>query len=120
MAVSGYVESLLGPFPPEAKKALTEIFRYVLPNGRFGPISHQAKTESFQAYYSTATTPSTANTEFSILHGMGRVPYVVVPVLPLDVVGGAVVRLQVTRAADAMRVYLRSPDTSASIAVYLE
>ena len=120
MALEGYVLSLLGGFPADAKKSLTEIFRYVLPNGRFGPASHQAKTESFQAVYVSSTTSATANEEFSVLHGLGRAPYLVVPTLPLDVVGGALVRLQVTRAADAARVYLRSPDTSAVVMLYLE
>lgn len=120
MSVTGYVESLVGGLQPELKKALTEIFRYVLPNGRFGPVSHQTKTENFTAVYVTSTTPSTANTDFSIVHGMGRTPYAVIPVLPLDVVGGSIVRLQVPQAADAMRVYLRSPDTSAVIHLYLE
>ena len=120
MSITGYVESLLGGLPAEQKKVETEIFRYVLPNGRFGPVSHQTKTENFNAVYVSSTTSSTANEEFSIVHGLGRAPYVVIPVLPLDVIGGAVVRLQVTRAADAMRVYLRSPDTNAVIALYLE
>lgn len=120
MSVTGYVESLFGGLPADLKKVLTETFRYVLPNGRFGPMSHQAKAENFNAVYVSSTTSSTANTEFSIVHGLGRAPYLVVPVLPLDAVGGAVVRLQVTRAADAVRVYLRSPDTSAVIALYLE
>jgi hypothetical protein len=120
VSVTGYVESLLGGLPPDQKKVQTEIFRYVLPNGRFGPVSHQAKSENFSAVYVSSTTAAVANEEFNIVHGLGRIPYVVVPVLPLDVIGGAVVRLQVTRAADAMRVYLRSPDTSAVIALYLE
>ena len=120
MSITGYVESLLGGLPPDVKKVETEIYRYVLPNGRFGPVSHQAKTENFNAVYVASTTAAVANTEFSILHGLGRAPYVVIPVLPLDVIGGTIVRLQVTRAADAMRVYLRSPDTSAVIALYLE
>ena len=120
MSITGYVESLLGGLPPELKKAQTEIFRYVLPNGRFGPVSHQTKSENFSAVYVASTTAAVANTEFSIVHGLGRTPYLVIPVLPLDVVGGTVVRLQVSRAADASRVYLRSPDTSAVIALYLE
>ena len=120
MSVTGYVESLLGAFPPELKKAMTEITRYVLPNTQFGPVSHQAKATNFQAVYVSSTTSSTANDEFSIVHGLGRTPYLILPALPLDAVGGSIVRLQVSRVADSQRVYLRSPDTSAVIALYLE
>jgi len=120
MATTGYVESLLGTLPADLKKVMKDIFQYVLPNGQFGPVSHQARSVNFSAVYVTSTTPSTGNTEFSIVHGLGRTPYLIIPVLPLDAIGGAVVRLQVTRAADVNRVYLRSPDTSAVVALYLE
>lgn len=120
MSTPGYVESLLGAVPPDLKKVLKDIFQYVLPNGRFGPVSHQAKAENFSAGYVTSTTPSTANTEFSVVHGLGRTPYLFTQITPLDAVGAAAVRLQVTRAADGNRVYLRSPDTSAVIYLYLE
>lgn len=120
MAVPGFVESLLGGVEADLKRVLVEAFRYVLPNGRFGPIAHQTKLESFQAYYSTATTNSTANDEFSIVHGMGRTPYFCQPVVPLDTPGAKLVRLEVSRAADGQRVYLKSPEASAPIAVILE
>lgn len=94
--------------------------RYLIPNGRFGPISHQTKSENFQAYYVLSTTASTANDEFSVTHGLGRTPYLIVPVLPLDQVGAKTVRLQVSRAADGQRVYLKSPEVSAPIALLIE
>jgi hypothetical protein len=42
------------------------------------------------------------------------------PVLPLDTVNAKIVRLQVSRAADANRIYLKSPDTDAAVYFYLE
>lgn len=111
---------MLGGVPPELKKPLTDIFRYVLPNGRFGPVSHQTKSENFSAGYVTSTTHTTANTEVSVVHGLGRTPYLMLPVVPLDVIGAASVRVQVTRAADASRFYYRSPDTNAVIYFYVE
>lgn len=120
MATEGYVLSLLGGLEDKTKRALTEVFRYVLPNTKFGPVSHQEKSESFQSYYLVSTTASTANDEFSIVHGMGRTPYLAVPVLPMDVVGAKTVRLEVSRAADAQRIYLKSPETSAPIVLLVE
>ena len=120
MAVTGYVRSLLGGMDADLKRVLTQAFDYVIPNAKFGPISHQAKSESFQAYYINSTTNSTANDEFSIVHGLGRTPYVIVPVLPLDVVGAKTVRLQVSRVADGQRIYLKSPEASAPISLLVE
>lgn len=68
----------------------------------------------------TATTPSVANTEFSIVHGIGTVPYNLIPCLPLDGVGGMLVDLTVTRAADIARVYLSSSVVNAPITVFVE
>lgn len=120
MAVPGFAESLFGGLDATVKKVLTEFVRYALPNNRFGPVDHQTKSESFTAYYVNSTTSSTANDEFSILHGMGTTPYLFTQVVPLNVVGAKQVRLTVTRAADSQRIYLSSPDTNAPISLLLE
>ena len=121
MSTPGYVESLLGGLEANAKRALLEVFRYVLPNGRFGPVEHQTKSENFQGYYVSSTSGASTG-EFSIVHGMGRAPYVVLPVLPLDVVGARTIPLTVTRAADGQRLYLKTEAgyTDAPISLYLE
>jgi hypothetical protein len=113
MAILGYVESLIGGLDANTRRSLTEVFRYLLPNTRFGPVSHQTKSESFQAYYVNSTTP-TSTGEFSIVHGLERVPYLALPVLPMDHVGARLVPLTVTRAADASRVYLKTEAGSTS------
>ena len=120
MAVSGYVESLLGGLTPDVKRVLTEAFRYVLPNGRFGPVAHQSKSENFLAYYVNSTTGSTANEEFSIVHGLGRTPYLCVPVLSLESSASQWIPLFVTRPADSQRIYFRSSSTSAAFTVLIE
>ena len=107
MAVSGFAESLLGGVEPGLKRVLTELVRYVLPNSRFGPVDHQTKSESFQAYYVNSTTASSTG-EFNIVHGMGRVPYLALAVLPLDSSLTAFPVLRVTRPADGQRVYLKA------------
>ncbi len=119
MATPQLVESLLGGLEPDIKRVLTEVFRYLVPNGRFGPVGHQVKAEQFQGYYITSTT-ATSKGEFSVVHGLGRTPYIAIPVLAIDQVGAQVVPLQVSRAADGSRIYLKSTSTSAVINLYLE
>lgn len=120
MAALGGLETLLGGLDTKTKKVLQEVLRALVPNLRAGPVEHQTKLENFQRYYVNSTTNSTANEEFSVLHGMGRTPYTVREVLALDQVGAKTVRLEVTRAADAMRVYLKSPESAAPITLELE
>ena len=119
MAALGGVLAELGGLPADLKKTFTNVFTYLVPNLRFGPIEHQTKAENFQGFYVNSTTASSTG-EFSILHGLGRIPYLLKPVLPLDVTGAQMVPLEVTRAADVNRVYLKSSVTNAPISLYLE
>jgi len=113
----GSVESEFGALPTDHRRALVAAFRYVLRNLSFGAVEHQTPATNFQAYYLTGTTSSNANTEFSIAHGLNSAPHVLLPVLDLSAVGGQLVPLTVSRAADDKRVYLKSSSTSAAIAV---
>ena len=116
----GFVESLLSGLETTTKKSLTEVFRHLVPNAQFGPVDHQEKALNFQAYYLNSTTPSSSNTEFSIPHGLGRTPYLVLPVLALDQVGAQIIPLTMSRAADSQRVYFTSPSTSAAFSILVE
>jgi len=116
VAESSYVESILGGIAADVRRAVAGAFEYVLANLRLGPFDAGTRAQNFQWYWLTGTTSSNANTEFSIAHGLGRAPYLAMPVLPLNAVNGQMVSLQVTRAADASRIYLSSPSTSAVIA----
>jgi hypothetical protein len=121
MASSSYAKSLLGGLPAEIKTALARVFEYLLDgNVRFGPVEHQTRTTNFAGVYLLGTTASVAATEFTLAHGLATVPRVLWPVLDPQAVGGQLVSLTVTRAADGVRVYLSSPSTSAPIAVYCE
>lgn len=119
MAVPGFVESLFGGVEANLKRVLVEAFRYALPNGRFGPPTHQSKSESFQAYYVESTTPASTG-EFSIEHGMGRAPYLAMVVGSLES-SGVVLNpvLEVSRPADGRRVYLRPHAGSTSAPFFL-
>ena len=120
MASMGQIQSAVGSLPSDQKRALTNIFEYVLKNWRFGRTSNQAPSENFQGSFVEGTTHQTTNTEFSIEHGRGSAPYLAIPVLNLQAVGSKVVDLTVTRAADTRRVYFKSTVTSAPITLYLE
>lgn len=117
MADIGYIESELGTLPADQKRGVLSSFRYTLNNLSFGAVEHQTRATNFQAYYLTSTTPANAQTEFSIAHGLQSAPSVLIPVLALDAVGAQVVPLQVSRAADDKRIYLKSSSTSAAFAV---
>jgi hypothetical protein len=121
MADFGNVETMLaGVLDTNLRKILKAIHEYELKDLRFGRASDGDPSKNFGGGFFRLTTPAVANTEFSILHTFGRKPYLLIPVLPLDQIGAKIVRLEVTRAADASRVHLRSPETSAAVFVYLE
>lgn len=120
MATPEYVIAQLGGIPADLKRVFGDVFRYVLGNLRFGRPSNQTRAENVQAYFLTGTTPSVADTEFSIAHGLGTAPYLLLPVLDLQAVNARLVPLTVTRAADASRVYLSSSETDAPVTVLVE
>jgi hypothetical protein len=120
MATKGYVDALLNALPDDAKNAVIQAFRYVLDNLAIGQPDSGKRATNFRWYRFDATTSSVANTEFSIHHGQGLMPLLCWPVMFLDSSGGRVVRLTVTRPADVQRIYLSSPDTSASVSMMVE
>lgn len=99
---------------------MREIFTVILKDLRLGhPADATAMTNFGGAFYEV-TTAAVAGDEFTIQHQFGRTPYLLLPVLPLDVKGAKLVPLTVSRVADAKRVYLTSTVTSATITVGLE
>lgn len=121
MAALGGVLAELGGLDVDTKKVMTNTFTYLVPNQQFGPVEHQKKAENFRAYFVNSTTAASTG-EFSILHGLGRTPYLAVPVLALDQVGARTVPLTVTRAADGQRVYVKTEAgfTNAPFSLLLE
>lgn len=120
MASASYVKTLFGGVDATIRRALDQAWDHILDGGlRLGRPVHEQRAENVQAYFYQTTTPSIANEEFSIAHGLGRVPYLIQPVMP-TVAGEQMVRLAVPRDADAMRVYLSSPDTDAPVTILLE
>jgi len=121
MATLGFVETLLNGLPDATTKVvLKQVFTEILKFERFGPLLHQEPTQVGQRVYLESTTPSTADKEFSIVHGLGRPPYLAVKVLPLDSSGYEDVPLINSRSADAQRLYLRSTSSRAAFFLMVE
>ena len=116
MADLSYIESELGSLPPEQKRGLVASFRYLLHNLSWARLDGGRATNA-QLYYISGTTSSNANVEFSIAHGLSGAPSYLMPVLQLTDVGAQLVPLQVSKAPDAKRVYLKSSSTGAAITV---
>jgi hypothetical protein len=120
MADASYIKSLFGNTPDSVKRAAEQAFTYLLGNLSLGAPDEARRSNNFQWYWFSGTTSSNANQEFSIAHGLGKIPNVVIPVLAVNEVGARLVDLQVSRAADANRIYLKSSSTSAAIKVLVE
>lgn len=102
------------------QRILKAAFKYILRDIRFGRVTTGKAATNFSGGFFSGTTPSVANQEFTIPHTFGSPPYLLLPVLPVDTVNASMVRLTVSRVADASNVYLKSPETSQTVFVYLE
>lgn len=122
MADLGRITALLNALPANLRAPMLEVMTVLCRDLRFGHAKQEQPDPclNFGGGFFSGTTPTIANTEFSIAHGFGRVPYLALPVLPLDTVGARTVNLAVTRAADDKRVYLSSPSTDAYVTLIIE
>ena len=120
MASKGYVEAQLNRLDTKLRTVMTQVFTHVLDTYQIGGITHQEKALNFKWIRLDSTTAANANEEFTIAHGAGTMPLYVLPLMPLDSSGTWFPRLKVTRAADASRIYLSSPDTNAAFTLLME
>lgn len=102
------------------QRVLKAVFKSILSDIRFGRATVGRAAMNMSGGYFSGTTPAVANQEFAIAHNFGSPPYLLLPVLPLDQVGASMVRLTLSRAADASNVYLKSPETGQTVFFYLE
>lgn len=120
MAKASYLSTLTkGAFSAPQQAALAQVFEYLCGNLRLGRCTSGTRAENFQMYALEGETASVADTEFSVAHGLGVAPFLVLPVLSLEE-GAQLVPLTVTRAPDAERIYLSSSVTSAPFRVLVE
>jgi hypothetical protein len=121
MASIGLIESQLNALPEGVKTPVTQAFREAVKTGyAIGLPDDTKRATNFRWFRFDTVTSSVANTEFTVHHRQGAAPLVCWPVMFLDSSGGQIVRLKITRPADAQRIYLSSPDTSASVSLLAE
>ena len=101
------------------QRILKSVFRDAV-TSRIGRVVTGKAATNLSGGFFSGTTPAVANQEFSIAHSFGSPPYLLLPVLPVDTLNASIVRLTVSRVADANNVYLKSPETSQTVFVYLE
>lgn len=110
--------------PPEIRGPVTQCLAYILADLKLGRPDPgetlQDRGANLLMYPLSATTPSTPDEAFSVVHGLPNAPYLLLPVLPLDVAGGQIVPLTVTQAADEARVYLSSSVADAPVTFFVE
>lgn len=119
MADPNYVYAQI-TLPLNERSMWRRIWDYVLRDVAFGAVGDRWPSENMRGKFYAATTSDTSDAEFSISHSLGREPRALIQAVPLNVVGAKTVRLRITRAADAERLYLASPEVSAPIYVYVE
>lgn len=120
MADLGYTRSFLGGLDEKQKRAFTQLFDYLLKSWRVGLPGHQKMAQNMAWVQLDATTPSTANQEFAIAHGLGTAPRVLFPCLDLTTADTQMIPLTNSRAADGSYVYLKSSSTSAAFTIFAE
>jgi hypothetical protein len=119
MADIGAVRGQLNGIPDATtKRILINVFEYLLGNMRFGEPENQTRAENFQAYFLNSTTPASTN-EFSIAHGLHTTPKLLIPVIDPQTVGSKFPQLEISRAADDRRIYLKATAGSTGMAFTL-
>lgn len=120
MADPAYVKSFLGSFEEGQKRSLTNLFDYLLKSWRVGLPGHKKTAVNMAWVQLNVTTSTTANTEFTVAHGLGAAPNVLFPCLDLTSSGTQMVTLVTSRAADKNFLYLRSATAGAPITLFVE
>lgn len=117
MASKAYVESFINALPADIRYPIRSALWYLMDNWRLGTA---ARAENAQLYRVSSTTHATANTEFTVAHGLSAAPALVVQILDLSQVNSQMVPLTVSRAPDAKYLYLKSSSTSAPFTMMVE
>ena len=120
MADSGQVKALIGGLESDVRKALTQVFEYVLGDIRVGLPGHQRRSTNLRWVQLEGVTASTPGQEFTMAHGLGRVPSVIFPALDVSGVNRTMPDLTVSRAADANRLYFTSQTAGATFTIFVE
>lgn len=122
MADVGAARKIVQSIPdPATRSAMLQLVEYMFTNFTFGAPGDRdnRKATNFRLYHVSSTT-ATSTGQFDIAHGMESIPHLAIPVLDLAQPGATLVPVEVVRAADRGRLYLKSTSTSARVAFLLE
>jgi hypothetical protein len=121
LADIGFVRrSLLGIPDATTRQVLLTVFEHLMGNLTFGAVDpDNKKATNFQMTHQPSTTAASTG-EFSIIHQMERVPHLAIPVLDLSQPGARIVPIEVVRAADSRRIFLKSTSTGALVSFLVE
>lgn len=118
MASIGNINRLLnGITDATTRNILSQCFEEVVRQFRIGDTD---KAQNFAWFQTEFTTHATANTEFSVEHGMDVAPSRFIPSLKLDVVNSQMVPLVMSRLPDRKRAYFKSSSTNATVSGHFE
>lgn len=118
MASIGFIkQNLNGLSNKEDARILGECFEEAMKQARVGDSDKATNFAWFQVQF---TTHATANTEFSVVHGMDSPPSRFIPSMRLDQINSQMVPLVVSRAPDARRAYFKSSSTGAVVFGHFE
>jgi hypothetical protein len=108
LADIGALRDMMRGIPdPTTREIMTRFVEYAFGNLTFGAIDpSNKKAKNFQLYHQPSTT-ATSTGEFSIVHGMDRTPQLAIPTLDLSQPGAKIALIEVARAADSRRIYLK-------------
>lgn len=123
MASSSYAKSLIGGLNADIRAAFARVFEFVLDGGiRFGAVDANSRAENLGGVFLSSTTAASTGAEWSVQHGLGSAPRFVMQVMRPSVVNSRVIPdLQISRAADANRLYFKSAtSTGAVFYLYVE
>lgn len=116
MADLGAMRKMMQGIPDATTRQIMVTFvEYAFGNLTVGAVDEQnKKATNFAMYHQVATTAASTG-EFTIAHGMDRTPSIAIPTLDLSQPGAKIVPIEVNRAADSRRLYLKSTSTGALV-----
>ena len=117
MASKGFLDTCINALPENIRYPLQKAFYHLSDTWKVGT---DQRAVNAQWYRYTSTTATVAGTEFSIAHNLGAAPSQLFQVLDLSLVNSQMVPLQVSKASDAERIYLKSTSTNAVFVILAE
>ena len=121
MADIGALRSLAKSIPDATTRSvMLQIIELGFGGLTFGAAdSDDRKATNFRLYHTGSTTAASTGL-FTVAHGMDTTPHLAIPVLDLSQPGATLVPVEVVRAADGKRLYLKSTSTGARVSFLVE